>query len=163
MSMIGNYLKLSPEQLRQVIQDPEQAEELAYPEDENNLAGALDIDKSWHLIHFLLNGETWGGDGPLSNAVLGGHELPDTDAGYGPFRYLTPEEVTATAAALAEISSSTLWARFDAQAAEAAEIYPTAWAGDEGDRAYVLHNFEALRKYFLDASSSGSGMLLYLS
>lgn len=163
MSMIGHYLKLSSEQLAEIVGNPSKAGDLAYPEDGNYPLDALDIDKSWHLIHFLLNGETWGGEGPLADAVLGGHELPDTDAGYGPFRYLEPEEVKSTAEALAAVSSAVLWSRFDAQRVQDAEIYPTPWGGDEGDREYIEQNFEALKKYFSEAAGSGSALLLYLS
>ncbi|KXU80135.1 YfbM family protein [Aeromonas enteropelogenes] len=163
MSMIGNYLKLSTEQLEEIVSDPAKAEELVYPDDANYPTEALDINKAWHLIHFLLNGETWGGEGALSNAVLGGHELPETDAGYGPFRYLQASEVKQTSLALAEVSSSDLWSRFDAKKVTAAEIYPTPWAGDDGDRDYILQNFEALKQYFAEAADSGNAMLLYLS
>jgi hypothetical protein len=163
MSMIGNYLKLAPEQLEAIITEPSEAEGLAYPESGDYPPNALDIDKSWHLIHFLLNGETWGGAAPLMNVVLGGSERPDTDAGYGPFRYLEPAEVQTTSQALSGISSEDLWARFDAKEVEAAEIYPTLWKGDDGDREYVLRNFESLQKYFSEAAASGNALLLYLS
>ena len=163
MSMIGNYLKLSAEQLNELLQDPDSAETLAYPDDEEDATDALDIDKSWHLIHFLLTGKAWGGDGPLADAVLGGDELPDTDAGYGPFRVLAPEDVKATATALAGVSSESLWERFNAKKAEAAEIYPVPWNGGADDRDYVLHNFEALKTYFQEAAASGSGMLLWIA
>lgn len=163
MSMIGNYLPLSAEQLATIIENPAQAEALAYPDHGEMPPDALDIDKSWHLIHFLLNGETWGGDGPLSQVVLGGTELPDTDAGYGPFRYLQPEEVQATSKALAEISSEELWSRFNADRAQAAEIYPQGWSGDDEEREYVQSNFESLQQLYADAAASGKAMLLYLS
>src|SRR5207302_6195207 len=93
MSMIGNYLKLSDEQLEELVENPSEAEDLVYPENGDHPSDALDIDKSWHLIHFLLTGDTWGGDYPLVNVVLGGTELSGTDAGYGPFRYLVHDEV----------------------------------------------------------------------
>ncbi len=163
MSMIGNYLTLSTEQLARVIAEPSFAEELAYPEDDDFPDGMLDIDKAWHLIHYLLNGETWGGEGPLANAVLGGAELEGTNAGYGPFRYLDPGSVQATSLALAGVSPNDLWKRFDATRVASAEIYPVGWSGDEGDREYVLSNFMALQHYFANAAASGRALLLYLS
>lgn len=162
MSMIGNYLRIPVETLDELYKDSDQAEVLAYPEDEDR-DDALDIDKSWHLIHFLLTGKSWGGDGPLANAVLGGDPLPHTDAGYGPFRVLEPEAVKATAKALAEVSGESLWTRFNVKKVAAEEIYPIPWRGDTDDRDYVLHNFEALKKYFLDAAASGNGMLLWIA
>lgn len=163
MSMIGNYLPLSAEQLAMIVRDPAQAEALAYPADHDLPPDALDIDKSWHLIHFLLNGETWGGNGPLSQVVLGGTELPGTEAGYGPFRYLRPEEVRDTSMALAAISSEELWSRFNADRTQAAEIYPQGWTGDEGEREYVQSNFQSLQQLYSKAAASGKAMLLYLS
>lgn len=162
MSMIGNCLMLSEAQLAAVIEDPEKATALAYPEDDQ-LPRALDLDKSWHLIHFLLNGETWGGEAPLSNVILGGTELPEIDAGYGPFRYLLASEVRDSSLALAQVSADDLWSGFDSQRVKDAEIYPQPWVGDETERMYVRQNYEALRGYFAEAASQGSAMLLYIS
>jgi len=161
MSMTGRYVRLSAEQLKDVISESIDVAEIVWPEEEIKPTGLLDIDKTWHVIHFLLTGEAWGGELPLANAVLGGTELPETDAGYGPFRYLAPHEVQATSKALAEISPSDLWARFDAQAAEAAEIY--GWEGDETQCEYISENYRALQKYFSQAADAGEATLLYLS
>src|SRR3954470_8881166 len=100
MSMTGRYRRLSVAQLVAVIGKSVDVGDLAWPDTETDPSDALDIDKTWHVIHFLLTGEAWGGEPPLVDAVLGGTELPETDAGYGPFRYLTPAEVRATSQAL---------------------------------------------------------------
>lgn len=162
MSMTGRCLKLSEAQLAALIEDPQKVTDFAYPEN-GQLPGDLDLDKSWHLIHFLLNGEAWGGVPPLGNVILGGTELPDTDAGYGPFRYLLASEVRAAASALARISADELWKRFDRQRVSDAEIYPEPWVGDETERTYVGQNYESLRSYFAEAASQRSAMLLYIS
>ncbi|CAN7154406.1 YfbM family protein [Polaromonas sp. LjRoot131] len=162
MSMIGNCLKLSEAQLAAVIEDPEEAIALAYPEDDRH-PGALDLDKSWHLIHFLLNGEAWGGEPPLGNVILGGTELADTDAGYGPFRYLLASEVRESSLALAKVSADDVWSGFDSQRVKDADIYPEPWVGDETERTYIKHHYEALREYFAQAAEQGAAMLLYIS
>lgn len=90
------------------------------------------------LIHYRLNGEAWSADCQLADTILGGTELEGTDAGYGPFRYLAPADVRATAQALARISPEELWQRFDANRVTAAEIYPSGWTGDTGDRDYAF-------------------------
>lgn len=159
--MTGRYLKLSAEQLEAVISESVDVSDLVWPEDGNYPAEPLDIDKTWHVIHFLLTGEVWGGEYPLCNAVLGGTELPGTDAGYGPFRYLTPDEVQSTAKALAEISPADLWVRFIPEDDEVAEIY--GWIGDEMQFEYVSENYEPLRTYFSEAAAAGKAMLLHLS
>jgi hypothetical protein len=129
----------------------------------NQERSILDIDKSWHLIHFLLTGDVWGGEPPLANVVLGGTELPDTDAGYGPFRYLTHKQVCETSQALSRITPAELWGRFNGDRVRAAEINPTPWAGDDGDTQYVTQNYESLRRFFAEAASYGKSLLLYLS
>jgi hypothetical protein len=163
MSMTGRYLQLTPAQLETVIVRPELAMDLAYPEDDSS-ASALDIDKSWHIIHFLLTGEPWGGEGPLASAVLGGTELPGTDAGYGPFRYLTPPEVREVASALEAVPFADLWSRLKPEETEAAEIYPGKWGEDgEVEGQYVSQNYGALRVFYSSASEAGNAVLLYLA
>lgn len=164
MSMIGNYLCLPEEQLDAVLQAPStilelldsEADEAEYPDGPH-----LDIDKAWHAIHFLLTGDPWSGEPPLQNVVMGGAELGDEDVGYGPARYLTPEEVQAAASAIASISGEALWSRFDEQAFAAAEIYPQGWS--QVDKDYLVEHYETLREFFSFAAAEGDAMIVYLS
>jgi len=168
MSMTGRYLLLTVPQLDDLIDETVDILEFVYPEDFGNLADALDLDKTWHVIHYLLNGEVWDGEEPLFDAVLGGVELPGTDGGYGPFRYLLPEDVQLTAAALADIPVAALWERFEPGEAEGEEIYgwTTSAVGPEAlstHRAWVSERYDALRTYFAGAARAGKAMLLHLS
>jgi Domain of unknown function (DUF1877) len=165
MSMIGNYRRIAEATLRHLLAHPEEVSTLLYPEHEAPAEGEdhLDIDKSWHLIHFLLNGQTWEGDWPLVGAVMGGTELSDEDVGYGPVRYLLPGDVAEVSRALSSISSDTLWSRFNADAARTAEIYPEMWQGDSGDREYITDNYDRLRAFFAAAAANDQAMLLYLN
>ena len=43
----------------------------------------IDLDKSWHGIHFLLTGAAWEGERPLNFLILGGEEVGDIDVGHG--------------------------------------------------------------------------------
>ena len=61
MSMIGNYIRVSPARLAELRAKPDSIMDFLYPDDPSPLANHLDIDKAWHAIHFLLNRETWGG------------------------------------------------------------------------------------------------------
>jgi hypothetical protein len=164
--MLGCYVRVSPDELKAVIDDPSGIDDLIFPdeEDDEEPQGAFDLDKAWHLIHFLLTGESWGGKGPIAQAVLGGTSIADTDSGYGPFRYLLAEQVVETAQALAGVSAQSLWARFDAASAAAAGIYPQdAWEGSDTDREYILGNYETLCHCFSEAAASGEAMLLYIA
>lgn len=163
MSMIGNYRRISAAALDALLAAPETLASILYPSDRRGADRALDVDKTWHLIHFLLNGDPWLGDWPLFGAVLGGTEVSDEEVGYGPARYLRPAEVADVAAALDPITPEVLWSRFDAAAAESAEIYPVPWAGGTDDQAYVTEYYAHLRAFFAAAARSGDAVLLYLN
>lgn len=159
MSMIGRYQQLTPAQMDVAISQPKLAEEMAYG---GPGTGSLDIDKSWHIIHFLRTGRLWGGEGPLACAVLGGRVLEGTDTGYGPFRYLMPQEVRQVSEALATVPFIDLWSRLKLEETE--QIYPGSW-GAEGDieRTYVSRNYEAMCSFYEAASKSGNAVLLYIA
>jgi hypothetical protein len=163
MSMIGNYLRVSAAELDRLCRDPSGILGFLYPDDdrEHPKGRHLGIDKSWHAIQFLLTGDPWNGEPPLQNAVMGGTEIGEEDAGYGPARALTPAEVQSVSAALAAISGEELWSRFDAGKFAAAEIYPQGWAEDGKD--YVVGYYDELRAFFAEAAGSGDGMILYLN
>lgn len=162
MSMIGNFLQLSPDELATLIADPSTVEAFIFPEDEEH-ENSIDVDKAWHGIHYLLAGDSWGGEPPLGNVVLGGTEIGD-DVGYGPPRYLTADEVQAAAEALKPITPQMFRARYDASKLSMNDIYPQIWDDADDDAAGYLTNwFETLREYFFDAATKGHAMIKYLS
>src|SRR5262249_15422317 len=110
MSMTGRYLRVDSSVIESILDSPSTLLDVLYPEPESadHTARYLDIDKTWHIIHFLLNNHAWEGRGPLFGAVLGGTELTDEDLGYGPARYLTPANVGATAQAIQQVSFNEL-------------------------------------------------------
>lgn len=121
----------------------------------------LDIDKSWHGIHFLLTHEVYGGDGPVSLPILGGTAIGN-DLGYGTARYLEPQDVASAADALAGVSVDQLRERFKPAELEEAYVYPTGIWEDEGDEAfeYLAHWYERLQHFYAAAAQRGDAMLL---
>jgi hypothetical protein len=93
-------------------------------------------------------------------AILGGTEIGD-DTGYGPPRYLTPEEVCRVAAALNATSRETLAERYDAEAMNRAEIYPFVW--DASGPGYLLHAYDELVAFYTRAAADGRAVLICLS
>ena len=169
MSMTGRYLRVAPEVILDIQREPSTLLDVLYPEAESELAAHeskyLDIDKTWDIIHFLLNDgasiqDSDDGGGPLPNAVLGGAELTDEDLGYGPARFLVPAEVATTARGLACISPEELWGRFDESRVSAADLY---WSMEPENKTYALENYEALRSFFLEASNAGDAVILWLA
>ena len=160
--MIGNFLQLSSADLATLITDPSSVEAFIYPEDEKH-ENNLDVDKAWHGIHYLLAGDTWGGEPPLANVVLGGTEIGD-DVGYGPARYLTVDEVQAAADALKDITPAKFSTRYVASDLSKNEIYPDIWDdADDDSVGYLTTWYETLRDYYIDAAAKGHAMIKYLN
>jgi hypothetical protein len=135
---------------------PTQAASDAEPADARE--EGLSLDKSWHALHYLLTGHAEEAPPPLGNAILGGTELGE-DMGYGPARFLTPEEVRATSNALNKLSADDLAGRCDLPTMIAAEIYACR---EEGDLGLAQEYFSELVRYYADAATRGNAMLLYL-
>lgn len=123
------------------------------------------LEKDWHVLHYVLNGTTEGGKGPLADAVLGGKEIPDADQvmGYGPMRYLSPLEVEAVAEALAAVDSKQLLARLDPEDAESKHIYLSDTLDDPDEWSYLPEFFEQFRAFYAEAAKNGKAMLLYIT
>jgi hypothetical protein len=162
MSMTGRYLHLPLSIVDQIRETPSMLLGVLYPEDDTAefRLRLADIDKNWHVIHFLLNGSAWDGTSPLFDAVLGGVEFTE-DLGHGPARFLLPEQVVATSKALAEVEPEELWRRFDPTRLKAAEVYGAGGGADS--REYVLESYAVLRAFFRAASAAGDAAILWLA
>lgn len=112
---------------------------------------AVDLDKAWHGIHFLLTGSDYDGEEPLSLAIMGGEELGGDGA-----RLLSCEQVQAVAAVLP--MEEVLRSRFDPQRMTDLEIYPKIW--DEGDEAldYLISYYTPMAELFREAAGRGDSI-----
>ena len=152
MGMTAQYYRLSQSRLEAIL-----SESGAFPDiDYKDKTCYLDIDKAWHIIHFLLNADEWEGPYPLSHAVLGGEPIGDDD---GEARYLTSSNVQDVSNALDKIDAADLLSHWDQQAIEAANIYPV-WNNEPEEHEYITHHYEALRAFFKSAARDGLAMLV---
>lgn len=73
------------------------------------------LQKDWHVLHHALNGTHDGGETILGQAVLGGKDIPDNNQvmGYGPLRYLEPQQVKKVAEALADVDPQRLLSKLN--------------------------------------------------
>ncbi len=120
----------------------------------------LELEKSWHCLHFLLSGKVWEtGEQPIEKAILGGDEIPDAEGvmGYGPARCLEPGEVKEIAIALAGYPIEQEASHFDPGAAEDAEIYCPNHSGEE-----LIHYFNLVKDYYREAASKNHAMLIWI-
>jgi hypothetical protein len=164
MELIGH--RLSDTELTAVLDDPDTVESLLFGDLDDDDADMpepdLDLDKSWHAVHYLLAGSAWGlGDGVAGAAVLGGEDIGD-DGGYGPARLVTADRVRAVADALDALDDATLRARFDRPAMKAAEIYPDIWDEDVPVDDFLEHVGE-LRRFYRTAAGNGQAILLMIT
>jgi len=168
MSMVLIGHRLSSDDLQAVLGEPTAVSALIYGDLDDDDADMpepeLDLDKSWHAIHYLLTGTAWEvGDDPAGAAILGGVEVGEDD-GYGPARLLHPEAVRAVSTALDALTIETLRARFKADAMAAAEIYPEGWTGDAGAfDDYLAPHFAGLRDFYRTAAANGQAVLLAIT
>ncbi|GAA1786560.1 hypothetical protein GCM10009682_05860 [Luedemannella flava] len=116
----------------------------------------LDLDKSWHGMHYLLTGTAWEIRDWAGAAILGGDEIGE-DGGYGPPRLVDVETVKTIAAALEALDAETLRATFDPDAMMTADIYPDWVAGADQLDGYLMPHFAELRRFLPDCGGKRPG------
>jgi hypothetical protein len=83
MTLIGR--RRSHVDAQAALDDPSLADRLLYgdldDEDAEMPESDLDLDKSWHGIHYLLTGTAWEIDEGAGTAILGGEEIGE-DTGH---------------------------------------------------------------------------------
>jgi hypothetical protein len=149
----GGMPGTSPQENQQKILQPLR-EAGAFGEDPD----VLNLQKSWHTLHYLLTGSALPVDSPVGHAILGGQEL-GPDLGYGPGRILTPDQVQEVAESLSQIAKKDLASRFDLSSMTATEIYACR---DSADLELAQEYLPQLRLFYSGAASDGRAMLLYI-
>ena len=123
-----------------------------------NRGKGLSLEKYWHELHYLLTGKTGDAPAPLGDAILGGTPIGD-NLGYGPARFLTPEEVRAVSVALASVSRGELAQRCAEQTPELQQAH--GFLGEDGLED-ALHFFDLLVQYYAEAAERRNAVLLYI-
>jgi hypothetical protein len=167
MSMIMQYIRIRDEELatlrRLLAENPDgafdYADELADGGDEDlpaEQSRSLDTDKTWDAMAFLLHraGE------PAVDVVRGGIRLTDDEWGYGPPRYLTPEQVSRAASDLDAMPFYRLALQFDPD--QMTELYPGIWH-DHDSLSYLRGWYERLTTFFRLAAADRDGMVIFLT
>jgi len=125
----------------------------------------VDVDKSWHGLHYLFTGTAWEGDAPGCYLVRGGEQIGDVDVGYGPARAVRSTEVVRFAEFLSALDRDELLRRYDSRRMKALRIYPDVWDGDnDGEEFEYLREYhEVLRDFVAAAAERRSGLLVWFS
>lgn len=151
---------LPQNELDALFNKPEKISSVLYEERSEDV---LDLDKAWHAIHFMLTGEVYEGEPPLSHAIFGIDPIGDEDVGYGPARGTSLEMVKEINAALLEISEKEFCSKFDADALLKADIYPQIWIEEAVLEDYLLPNFSELKKFYSDAAESNCAVITFIN
>jgi hypothetical protein len=165
MSMIGEYLRVTPAELSRAIEDSQwaldYAEQIQDAQDENpqppTEAKHFTTYKTWDMLGFLLRRSNFPVD------VVHGEEpfAKDEDWGYGPPRFLTVERVRLAAQELSQTSYDDLIRDVNHTELTAADVYPQGWdsrASLEWARDYYGHLATHLRA----AADAGDAVLVWL-
>ncbi len=166
MGMTSFFAAVDTDTLDLLRAEPERLADYLFPDDDegSELDNALDIDKAWHGIHYLLTGRADAGAAPLDFLVAGG-ETVDEAGEYGA-RLFTAAQTAAIAAALAPIDEATMRARFDPADMKKLKIYPAIWDRDPAEDdalGYCLEYFSELKRFVDDATASGFGLVVSMS
>ncbi|MEQ1887506.1 MAG: YfbM family protein [Bryobacteraceae bacterium] len=129
--------------------------------DEDVLMGAgdaLELDKAWHVLHYVLTGAAWDGPQPAAALLSGGKEVGE-DLGYGPARVLSAKETQAFAKYLGTQSEASLVKKLNVPKMQSMDIY----CADDDSEEDLNHYFPQLKSYVTDAAAKGQGLLIWMS
>jgi hypothetical protein len=164
MSMIFHLLALKQETVSQLKNLTLDVETFLYVDGRNDRA--LDIAKSWEIIHFVLTGKTFGdgetADSTIGKVIFGGQEI-GKDVGYGSAHLLKSEEVKEIAEELNEITVEKFIEMFEYRDFTNVQLYAFHEEDLEDEIEYTSGYFSQLREYYLEAASLNNSMLLYLN
>ena len=120
-----------------------------------------DLDKRWHVVHYLLTGREQGGPFPACVLCDGGEEV-GADTGYGKPRLFTSAQAAAIAAHLHGLDEAALLARYDADDMEDRDIYwqPATAPGEQREDVASLHETIVDIARFADEAARGRGGLV---
>lgn len=165
--MYGEWLRVTSAELEHARSDLRWAYDIAMKADEDMDRPVAErrrfgTDKTWHALDFLLDRKGF----PIS-IVFGAEEFvddpedPDADWGYGPPRFLTPEQVQRAAAALADLTEDALIAGVDSADLQREQIYPTVW--DRPDELpWAVCHLPGVKVYFDAAAKAGDAILCWI-
>jgi len=123
-----------------------------------------DLDKSWHIVHYLLSGSSGRGESPLGLIGDDLHPLADVDLGLGKPNVISPSEVRAFAQTTAAMSDADFLTRFKPDEMPVDELYmgDVIARGDHEDMMeYALENFHILRDFAGKAAANGEAIITY--
>lgn len=122
----------------------------------------LELDKNWHVLHYLFCRSTEEGEFPAATLLCGGQEIGSVDVGYGPARALLPDEVEKFYQFLTSLNKESYWQGVTAQALEESEIYGAYQEWGKEDAFSLWEYVEQMKSLIARAVANGEGVILYV-
>jgi hypothetical protein len=121
----------------------------------------IDIDKTWHAIHYIFTNRAWGGSAPAKWIIEGDTPIPELDGGYGSACYLTPAQVSEVNDLL--VSEEELRKRYNPRQLDAADIYPHTWYRDsDSEFEYLVYHYKNLRTLYQKAAEAKEYVIMFI-
>lgn len=132
------------------------------PADYEAEGATLDLDKSWHGLHYLFTGTDW--ESPLPEGFLlnAGVTLEGTDYGYGEARGCSSSEVRVFSECLSSLTDQVLSARYNPSQMSELSIYPQHWER-EGELDYLIDAFHELQQFMRGTAEKSLGLVCLIS
>ncbi len=155
------YVRVAPSDLERLNRDPAAFMDASMAsmtpgwENDPSTQPWISVEKAWAALGYLLDKAA---DGTI-DVVFGGTPIGE-DWGFGPPRYLAPDEVRQAVDMLSRTPFDRLATHYDARQLADAKIYPGHHAED--DLRGLQIDYETLVEFFAVAAKSGDGMVLAL-
>ncbi|WP_169980191.1 YfbM family protein [Tautonia rosea] len=157
MGMYCDLMAVDQDNLLRLLVEPESVGAIL----DDDSRPSVDLQKSWHGLHYLLNGSGIGGEPPLDFLLVGGEPIGEDDSG---IRLLRPDDVRRLAEALDAIDDARLWGRFDPGAMVEEGIYPNIWDEPAADlREEYTGYFRDLKAFLHQASDDGMAVVITIA
>ena len=161
MSMCELIMRLSKAQLDQILVDHDYFWTLRNQWRDTD--HCIDIDKTWHAIHYLFTNSEWGGLAPARWIIHGEIPIPELDGGYGPACYLEPSQVSKVNDLLKSVSEDGLRKMYDPHKLDSAGIYPNIWYREsDSEFEYLSHHYKKLRTLYQKAAEAEEYVLMVI-
>jgi len=162
MSMIGNVIRVSREELNEFLKDSTLCDEKVEAVGAENEDWFLDLGKFWEGIQYILTGEgiTEISEPDILTRAFYTFQLLDIeqDLGHGPAQYLTSEQVKETSAALEGFDVKSI----DGNDMIAKNIYPEIWREPEAIK-YLHETWNEFKKFYKIAAEKDQAILTFVS
>lgn len=159
MGMLGNYIAVDEEELKRIRSGKEDVFDIN-PED----YPALDIDKSWQAVHYLLCGSIDDGEPPMGYVVpIRDENFIESGMEFGAF-FADAEQVREAAEYLDSLGEDELKCMFDFDAMLRDEVYPIMDEDDEdGFFEYLCGYIWKIKKFYKETAERRGAVIFYVS